>query len=138
MKQTTKWFAFFLIGTVALSSCKKDKDAEPDFAAQVQGNYRLVSGSYGGFTIPLDALGITATVALTREDRETVSGTLTFNDSGDTETSTRQGIKLTDAGGGMFNMIYEGVNSGKVGNNTIEIIAEDEDGDIVTYNGTKI
>ncbi len=138
MKQTTKWFAFFLIGAVALSSCKKDKDAEPDFAAQVQGNYTLVSGSVNGITIPLELLGISATVGLTRVDRETVNGTLTFSGFGETETDNLQGIKLTDAGGGMFNLVYEGDNLGKVGNNTIEVVVEDEDGDLVTYVGTKI
>ncbi len=138
MKQTTKWFALFLLGAVVLSSCKNKNEVEADFATEVQGSYRLVSGSTGGITIPLEALGFTATVVLTRVDGETLNGSLTFSGFGDTETSSFQGIRLTDAGSGMFNMMYEGDNLGKIGQNTIEIVVEDEDGDLVTYNGIRI
>jgi hypothetical protein len=112
-----------------LTSCTdKEKDAAPDLATQIEGNYAFTEVVLDGQTVPASQTNIKGSVKITRATETTVDVDLNIRQKTSNEeflVGKVTGV-IASQGTGIINLIYEGENVGSVKGNKLSIKSVDE------------
>lgn len=122
---------------LALQGCS-DKTEAPDLAAKIVGSYTITLlqvGTQPAITLP--QTGVTAGFTFSKLSTTSVNGQMTTNIQGRTSVFPFGTVTLTDAGGGVVNLIDNGVNIGTASSNSLNISGVADDGTRLVIRGSK-
>ena len=128
-----------LMFTVLLSSCEKDKEATPDLATQIAGNYSLTEVVLQGQSIPASQTNIKGTIKITRATETTIDADFNIRQKDNNEEFIVGQVKgiMVSSGSSSIDLFYEGEKVATVKGNKISINSVDENDEEFTLVATK-
>lgn len=111
----SKFFAYLIVASILLVSCKKSDDVEPTLADQVVGTYDVSSIEQSGQTINLPVNGITGEYVIAKMTDDKVNVKFAIKNNGKVEDAGEENADLKKASDGSIEFYLSNV---KVGNYT--------------------